>query len=148
MDLYKISSTTHLGRDFRYALTSHGTESIHLLSVIVVSSAAPSHAISSPISGAVCVIATTVEEGEVAQSTIGVSANCCYNGWIEHERNALLLVTSAFLSFDRFTAWTQSYRSSQCRKSTACLSDSLNLLSTRAVRLSVHLMCRNSRSFP
>lgn len=48
----------------------------------------------------------------------------------------------------RFNAWTQSYHSSQCRKSTACLSDSRNLLSTRAVRLSVHLMCRNSRCFP
>lgn len=42
----------------------------------------------------------------------------------------------------------QSYHSSQCRKSTAGLSDSLNLSSTRAVRLSVHLMCRSSRSFP
>lgn len=79
MDLFKIS-TAYLGRDFRYALTSHWAESIHLLSVIVISSAAPSHAISSPISGAVCVITTAVEEGEVAQGTIGVSTNCCYNG--------------------------------------------------------------------
>lgn len=80
MDFFKTLSTTHLARDFRDALTSHGAESIHLLSVIVISSAAPSHAISSPISGAVCIITATVEEGEVAQGTIGVSTNCCYNG--------------------------------------------------------------------
>lgn len=79
-DMFKISPYRPSARDVRYVLTSHGAESIHLLSVIVISSAAPSHAVSPPISGAVCVITTAIEEGEVAQGTVGVSTNCCYNG--------------------------------------------------------------------
>lgn len=57
-----------------HTLTIHGAESKALVSVVVVGGATPPHAITTPIRGAVSVVASTVEEGEVTQGTVGVSA--------------------------------------------------------------------------
>lgn len=74
-------------------LTSHGAESKELFCVVVMGGTTPSHAIAAPIRGAVGVVAATVEEGEVAQGTIGVSTSCCYNGWIIEGTQQLLCIS-------------------------------------------------------
>lgn len=61
----------------KLALTCHGTEAKPLLSVIVISCAAPFHAISPAVSGAVSVVTAVVEEGELTECTIGVSSSGC-----------------------------------------------------------------------
>lgn len=53
----------------------------------------PSHAIAAPIRGAVGVVAATVEEGELAQGTVGVSTPCCHNGWIMEGTQQLLCIS-------------------------------------------------------
>lgn len=74
-------------------LTSHGAEPKVLLCVVVVSGTTPPHAITAPVSGAVSVVAATVEEGKVAQSAIGVSTYCCHNGWNEENTTVILFLT-------------------------------------------------------
>lgn len=63
-----------------HTLTSHGAESIALLCVIVVGGTTPPHAITAPISGTFGVVASTVEEREVAQTAVGVSTSGYHNG--------------------------------------------------------------------
>jgi len=46
-----------------------------------VGGATPPHAITSPVRGAVGVVAAAIEEGEVAQGTMGVSTSGSHNGW-------------------------------------------------------------------
>lgn len=62
-----------------FSLTIHGAETKELVCVIVIGGTAPSHGITAPVRGALCVVAATVQEGEVAQGTIGVSTPCCHN---------------------------------------------------------------------
>lgn len=49
----------------------------------------PPHAIAAPIRGAIGVVAPTVEEGEVAQRTVGVSTSRCHNSYIREGRPTL-----------------------------------------------------------
>lgn len=74
------------------SLTSHGAESEALVHVVVVSGAAPPHVIAPPVHGAVRVVAAAVEEGEVTQGAVGVSASCCNDGW-NREREQLPIIT-------------------------------------------------------
>lgn len=83
-------------QEFSHTLTSHGAESKPLLRIIVMSGTAPSHAIPATISGAVGVVTTTVEEGEVTQGTVGVSTSCCYNGWMDPRGGKKTRVTVSF----------------------------------------------------
>lgn len=62
-------------------LTSHGAKSKELLCIIVVGGTTPPHAITTPIRGALCVVATAVEEGKVTEGAVGVSTSCRHNGW-------------------------------------------------------------------
>lgn len=78
VDIQLTASKQH---NAEHKLTSHGAESITLLSVIVVSCTTPSHAITAPVCGAVSVVAAAIEEGKVAQSAIGVATSCYHHGW-------------------------------------------------------------------
>lgn len=62
-----------------YKLTSHGTEPKTLFCVIVRCGATPFHAISTSLCSTVSVVSAIVEEGELAQSTIRITASCCHN---------------------------------------------------------------------
>lgn len=84
-------------------LTSHGAESKQLVCVIVMGGTTPSHAIASPIRGAVGVVAATVEEGELAQGTVRVSTSCCYNGWIMEGTQQLLCISDLVALFQHTT---------------------------------------------
>lgn len=62
-----------------FFMGSHGTEPKTLFLIIVCCGATPFHAVSTPICSAVGVVSAIVEEGELAQSAIGITASCCHN---------------------------------------------------------------------
>lgn len=62
-----------------HRLTSHRTESKALFSIIVRCGAAPLHAVSTTICSTVGVVSAIIEVGELAQSTIRVTASCPHN---------------------------------------------------------------------
>lgn len=66
-------------------LTCHGAKPKELITVIVVGGTTPPHAVTPPVCGAVCVVTTTVEEGEVAQSPIGVPAQRRHDSWNQRQ---------------------------------------------------------------
>lgn len=56
------------------SLTSHGAEAKLLVSIVVLCGPTPLHVVPASLGGAVGVVAVVVQEGEVAQSTIGIAA--------------------------------------------------------------------------
>lgn len=76
---FQCHTTSHQHLESPHTLTSHGAEAEASLCVVVCCSAAPLHAVSTAVSGAVGVVPAVVEVGELAQSTIRISASCCYN---------------------------------------------------------------------
>lgn len=79
------------------SLTSHGTEPEELVGVIVVGGTTPFHAVTAPIRGAVAVVAPTVEEGEVAQASIGVPTSGCNDDWIGKRTCSLIFFPPCLL---------------------------------------------------
>lgn len=68
-----------------FSLTSHGAEPKLLVSIVVLSGSTPLHVVPPSLRSAVGVVAVVVQEGEVAQSTIGIATtsldqNCTKNG--------------------------------------------------------------------
>lgn len=57
-------------------LTSHGAETKLLVSIVVLSGPTPLHVVPAPLGRTVGVVAVVVQEGEVAQSTIGIATTC------------------------------------------------------------------------
>lgn len=58
------------------SLTSHGAEPKLLVSIVVLSGSTPLHVVPASLGSAVGVVAVVVQEGEVAQSTIGIATTC------------------------------------------------------------------------
>lgn len=58
------------------SLTSHGAEPKLLVSIIVLGGSTPLHVVPASLRSTVGVVAVVVQEGEVAQSTIGVATTC------------------------------------------------------------------------
>lgn len=69
-------------------LTGHGAESKLLLPVVVVGGPAPPHAIAATVGGAVGVVASVVQVGEVAQSPIGVSPSGRHQHWGTNQKQS------------------------------------------------------------
>ncbi len=62
-------------------LTSHGTESVFPIWIIVSSGTTPLHAVTTAVRCAVCVVASIILEGKLAQSTIWVSSTSRHKLW-------------------------------------------------------------------
>lgn len=58
------------------SLTSHRTETKFLVSIIVFSGSTPLHVVSPSLRSTVSIVAVVIQEGEVAQSTIGIATTC------------------------------------------------------------------------
>lgn len=58
------------------SLTSHRAETKLLVSIIVRSGSTPPHVVPPSLRSTVSVVAVIVQEGEVAQSTIGIATTC------------------------------------------------------------------------
>lgn len=58
------------------SLTSHRAETKFLVSIIVLGGSTPLHVVSPSLRSTVSVVAVVVQEGEVAQSTIGIATTC------------------------------------------------------------------------
>lgn len=78
-------------------LTSHGTEPVELVLVVVVGGTAPSHGVAAPVRGAVGVVAPPVEEGEVAQGSVRVSTSGCDDDWMGKITWLLILIQPCLL---------------------------------------------------
>ena len=74
IDFYILAS-----EGFHFLLTGHGTEAKTLLPIVVVGGSTPHHAIAASIGGAVCVVVTVIQEGELAQGTVGVPTSGCHH---------------------------------------------------------------------
>lgn len=68
-------------------LTSHRAESKLLIGIVVLGGATPFHVVPPTLRSTVSVIAVVVQEGEVAQSTIGISASSLNQNCPRQHRN-------------------------------------------------------------
>lgn len=76
-----------------FFMGSHGAESKLLVSIIVLCGATPFHVVSPALRGTVSVVVVVVQEGEVAQGTIGISTSSLYqNSMLCTERIFLVLL--------------------------------------------------------
>lgn len=62
-------------------LTSHRAEAKFLVSIIVLSGSTPLHVVSPSLRSTVSIVAVVVQEGEVAQSTVGIATTCLDQNW-------------------------------------------------------------------
>lgn len=73
----------------KHTLTSHWTEPVALFCVVVVGGTAPPHAVPAPVGGALGVVLTAVEEGEVAEGAVGVSTSGHHGGCDVNRKEAV-----------------------------------------------------------
>lgn len=86
------------------SLTSHRAEPKFLVSVIVLSGSTPLHVVSPSLRGTVSVVAVVVQEGKVAQSTIGIATTCLDQNCTKVNRKQMQMKAAVSLSMG-WRAW-------------------------------------------
>lgn len=88
--------------------TCHGTEPKTLFCIIVCCGPTPFHAISASLCGTVSVVSPIIQEGELAQSTIRVTASCCHNYCEKKNKNLIIYMQKIQIQL-LFLQYTNTY---------------------------------------
>lgn len=80
------------------SLTSHRAETKFLVSIIVLSGSTPLHVVSPSLRSTVTVVAVVVQEGEVAQSTVGIATTCLDQNYTKVKRKQMQIKPALSLS--------------------------------------------------